>query len=128
MSRAKKQNKIQKKIEEKEKSDLVSVEMKFPEDMYYNDLSRPIYRAGEVYTIVGLDMVQRWLKRGGIIVEGEFSPKNAEENPSSIVGGIVSEPQEQEEAVTEEESKEELTVEPQEQEEVVIEEEEADDL
>lgn len=64
-----------------------TVKMRFPRDMFYNDPTVALYEAGKVYTIEGADMVQRWLKRGGVIVEGELVfPKPKEEVHSSVVG------------------------------------------
>jgi hypothetical protein len=42
--------------------------MKFPKDMFYTDMNNPLYRKGEVYEVEDR-MVERWLKRGGIVVE-----------------------------------------------------------
>ncbi len=42
--------------------------MKFNRDMYYDDRTKPLYSAGIVYEIPH-GMVNRWLKRGGVIVE-----------------------------------------------------------
>lgn len=45
------------------------VKMKFKEHKYYNDLDSPIFEAGKVYEIEGSEWIQRWLKRGGEIVD-----------------------------------------------------------
>ncbi len=45
------------------------VKMKFSEFKYYNDLSVPMFEPGKVYEIEGEAWIQRWLKRGGEIVE-----------------------------------------------------------
>lgn len=64
------------------------VMMVFTEDKYYNDLEAPIFRKGETYEVEGADWIQRWVKRGGVIVKGDFpvtqNPDPA--NPSSLVG------------------------------------------
>lgn len=48
-----------------------TVLMKFTEHKYYNDLSTPLFYAGKVYELEGADWIQRWLKRGGEIIEGD---------------------------------------------------------
>jgi len=53
------------------------VRMKFSEAKYYTNLDVPCFEAGKVYEIVGADQVQRWLKRGGSIVEESVVPYNA---------------------------------------------------
>lgn len=60
------------------------VKMKFSEHKYYNDLNEPIFRAGEVYELEGAEWIQRWLKRGGVIVEGNLEMPSAEPNPSTV--------------------------------------------
>lgn len=49
-----------------------TVKMVFAEDKFYNDPNVPLYKAGELYDIPE-NMVSRWLKRGGTIVE--LTPK-----------------------------------------------------
>lgn len=62
------------------------VKMKFSEHKYYNDLDKPLFEAGKVYELEGAGWIQRWLKRGGEIVEGSFAlPAADEPNPSTIV-------------------------------------------
>lgn len=62
------------------------VKMKFKEHMYYNDLNNPMFNAGEIYELEGADWIQRWLKRGGEIVEGDLVlPKGDKPNPSALV-------------------------------------------
>lgn len=74
------------------------VKMKFSEHKYYNDLNKPLFMAGEVYELEGADWIQRWVKRGGEIVEGklEFAPQVV--NESVLVSN-----KEKEEAVVEDE-------------------------
>lgn len=64
------------------------VKMKFKDNKYYNDLSNPHFYAGKVYEIEDKD-VQRWLNRGGEIVDGSLrmpkvSPKEILEAKSCI--------------------------------------------
>lgn len=69
MSKKRKQEKIEAK--QRAAETVVSsskVKMIFRENKFYNDLKKPIYLAGVVYEIEP-NMVQRWLKRGGKIVE-----------------------------------------------------------
>jgi hypothetical protein len=67
-------------------SNVKKVKMRFATHQYYNDLKNPIFYAGEVYELEGADWIQRWLKRGGEIVDGEMpTPKPEEQNPSVIV-------------------------------------------
>jgi hypothetical protein len=62
------------------------VKMRFTEHKYYNDLDKPIFEAGKIYELSGADWIQRWLRRGGEIVEGQLSfPIPDEPNPSTIV-------------------------------------------
>ncbi len=66
---------IQEVVEQEEvvpASDAPAVEkakMLFTEDKFYNDLSNPIFEAGKVYELEGADWIQRWIKRGGAIVD-----------------------------------------------------------
>lgn len=62
--------------QEKQNSDKPKpkVRMRFKENKFYNDLTKPHFLAGKIYTVEGQDMIDRWLKRGGEIVEDE-SPK-----------------------------------------------------
>lgn len=63
------------------------VKMMFSTNQFYNDLDVPLYRPGVVYEIEGADKIQRWLKRGGVIVEGELPlPAPEPVDPSKIVG------------------------------------------
>ena len=63
------------------------VKMIFSEEKFYNDLTKPHFEKGKIYDVVGADQIQRWLKRGGKIVEGELEMAKADEpNPSEIVG------------------------------------------
>lgn len=47
-----------------------TVAMRFPKDMYYNDLNVPLYKGGEVVQVPE-KMVERWTKRGGVLVADE---------------------------------------------------------
>lgn len=58
------------------------VKMKFPRDMYYNDMNVPLYNAGKVYEIED-SMVTRWIKRGGEIVEDEKPQPKVEAPPKT---------------------------------------------
>lgn len=60
---------IEKKDEVKETSFPTRVKMRFSEHKFYNDLNNPIYLKGEIYDIEGADKIQRWLLRGGEIIE-----------------------------------------------------------
>lgn len=51
------------------------VKMIFSESKFYNDLANPIFGPGKVYELEGDDWIQRWIKRGGTIVESESSDK-----------------------------------------------------
>ena len=55
------------------------VKMKFSEHKFYTDLNTPMFLAGKVYDVEGADWIQRWVKRGGEIVEGEFPVVEADE-------------------------------------------------
>lgn len=74
----KKEREARKEKERKMKEEIArrpKVKMRFPRDMYYNDLNNPIYRKGEIYEIEP-QMVERWVKRGGEIVTGaKVEPK-----------------------------------------------------
>lgn len=67
----------------KDENAIKPVRMKFGVDMYYNDLSTPLYQAGKVYEIEGR-MIARWMKRGGEIVDEPVSeqPKVQEQKPA----------------------------------------------
>lgn len=81
---SKKQNKKQQQQVENTGKNVVK--MKFTEHKYYNDLNNPIFFAGKVYEIEGDDQIQRWLKRGGIIVSGELKlPEQDAPNPSVLI-------------------------------------------
>ena len=64
------------------------VKMKFKEHKFYRDMSTPHYYAGQVYEIEGADQIQRWLKRGGEIVEGNITAPEAEINLSTASQNI----------------------------------------
>lgn len=57
------------KQEELEADAGVKVLMRFSENKIYNDLNKPIFYKGEVYELEGKAWIERWLKRGGEIVE-----------------------------------------------------------
>lgn len=61
------------------------VKMKFTENKFYNDMNKPMFHAGEVYEMEGVEWIQRWLRRGGIIVEGKLPETPAVPDPSSVV-------------------------------------------
>lgn len=69
----------------KQKSKPGTVKMKFSADQFYvtaankeQDLSKPLYEAGQEYEIEE-KMVPRWLKRGGVIVADEATDSRAQE-------------------------------------------------
>ncbi len=62
--------------------------MKFPKDMYYNDLSKPLYLKGEIYEVEDKN-VQRWLNRGGEIVEDKVEPVHV---PVPVPAPVAEEP------------------------------------
>lgn len=49
-----------------------TVRMRFPKDQYYNDLTVPLYKGGEVVDVPER-MVVRWLKRGGVLITDEVA-------------------------------------------------------
>ncbi len=54
-----------------------SQKMRFGEDKFYTDPNTPLYLKDEIYDVPG-NMVDRWLKRGGVIVTDEvILPKPA---------------------------------------------------
>lgn len=84
MNKKKQQKVFQKAVENgKRQNELArspKVKMKFDKDQFYvraetreHDLANPIYKAGQVYEIDAKD-VERWLKRGGVIVKDEPKP------------------------------------------------------
>lgn len=86
MGKEKKMKKVEKKKAAVEADMSQKVKMKFSEDKFYNDLNKPMFLAGEIYELEGAGWIQRWLKRGGEIVEGEMPlPPQDEPNPSEIV-------------------------------------------
>ena len=56
---------------------LPSQAMKFTEDKFGKDKSKPLYEKGKVYDIPA-GQVLRWVKRGGIIVDNEQAPEVSE--------------------------------------------------
>jgi len=88
MSKYKNKNKPVEKSESSES--IQKVKMKFSEHKYYNDLNNPIFDAGKVYELEGAAWIQRWLKRGGEIVEGVLPTAKADElNPSTLVDQVI---------------------------------------
>lgn len=61
------------------------VVMTFPTRMFYNDLDAPMFEPGKEYELEGADWIQRWQKRGGVIVKGSLSVPEVIPNPSVIV-------------------------------------------
>lgn len=86
MSKHKERNAAKKAViaKQKEVDDQQSVKMKFKEDKFYNDLNVPLYEKDKVYEIKGADMIQRWVRRGGEIVEGELEFPEAKVNVSEV--------------------------------------------
>lgn len=68
------------------------VKMKFSEHKYLNDMNTPHFYAGEVYEVEGAETIQRWLKRGGVIVSGELKTPKPEGTPSTVVQQKPTEP------------------------------------
>lgn len=61
------------------------VKMTFTERKYYNDMDTPFFEPDKVYELEGADWIQRWLKRGGTIVQGELTfPKPEEPSLSTV--------------------------------------------
>lgn len=85
MSKNKKETKVQAKVAAVKVDAEQEVKMKFSENKFYNDLKTPIYNKGEVYTVKGADMIQRWLKRGGEIVSGELEYPDHTPEVSEVV-------------------------------------------
>lgn len=57
-----------------------TVKMIFPRDMFYNDLANPIYVANKIYDVPE-NMVDRWLKRGGVLATEVEQPKVEQKEP-----------------------------------------------
>ena len=89
MSKIKKNTKPAKTVKVTENLEPNKVKMVFSEHKFYNDLNTPIFEAGKVYELEGAGWIQRWLKRGGNIVEGDFSLPEVEINPSALVGSTL---------------------------------------
>ena len=70
------------KIAEEGKSKKVL--MRFGEDMFYNDQTKPYFEKGKVYEVKGADQIERWLKRGGVIVEGTYAGDEKLEAPVPV--------------------------------------------
>lgn len=60
-----------------------TVKMKFSEDKFYNDMDTPFYVKGIVYD-VPMEMKDRWLTRGGIIVDTVGSPLVVEAKQQTV--------------------------------------------
>ena len=62
------------------KADIEKVEghtpMVFTKEVFYNDLTKPEYGPGEVYQVPN-HMVQRWIKRGGLVVDESLDLEKA---------------------------------------------------
>ena len=74
--------------EEKQAGEGTKVFMRFQQHQYFNDLNTPLFEAGKIYELVGAAWIQRWMKRGGEIVEKKDSEKvekPAEQNPIPTV-------------------------------------------
>lgn len=61
-------------VEENVTLDSKKTKIVFSEDKFYNDLANPIFVAGKVYEIEGDDWIERWIKRGGTIVQNTAAP------------------------------------------------------
>lgn len=48
-----------------------TVKMIFSEPKYYNDQDHPIFEANKVYELQGADWIERWIKRGGRVIEDD---------------------------------------------------------
>lgn len=68
------------------------VVMVFSEDKFYKDPTVPHFLKGKEYVIKGADMIQRWLKRGGVIVKGELKLKQPPPDLSKVVERPVEKP------------------------------------
>jgi len=87
MSKKKREEKKQQKEKLAELDKSEKVLMRFKEDKFYNDLNTPIFKSGEVYEMEGSSWIQRWVKRGGEIVEGTIPmPEQKPADPSFLVG------------------------------------------
>ena len=86
--------KLKKALAVKEKSEQDSVQvvkMRFKEDKFYKDQDVAHFEKGKVYEVKGADQIQRWLKRGGEIVEGQLEIPLVEVNPSVVVSPVEAE-------------------------------------
>lgn len=58
--------------------------MTFAENKFYNDPNEPLYMAGVVYD-VPVNMADRWLKRGGTILENsDIGPDESNDGGESV--------------------------------------------
>lgn len=67
-----KNKKLEKSAAQQEAKELAvkdKVLMRFSENKYYNDLENPIFEKGKTYVLEGAGWIQRWLKRGGEILD-----------------------------------------------------------
>lgn len=86
-----------------------TTKMTFSKSMYYNDLQNPLYVAGPVYDVPN-EMVERWIKRGGVVV-GDVAvdvPTPAKHEPPEGEYTFPAEPPQVEEPPVEEPPKEEV--------------------
>jgi len=84
-------------------SDSSKVKMIFTEAKFYNDSENPIFEPNKVYELEGADWIQRWVKRGGAIVDEKTNkPVPADGDKEEKVEETVS----NEDAFTEEDAKE----------------------
>jgi hypothetical protein len=67
------------------------VKMRFKENKFYNNPNEIHFEKDKIYEIKGAGLIQRWLKRGGEIVEGELEFPEAKVNPSELVKEEVKE-------------------------------------
>lgn len=78
----------------KDPGPLMEVKMKFTKEMFYNDMTKPEFEPNKIYTLKGAGWIQRWLKRGGIIVEGEFTMPEVTPEQIEAAKAVVSSPSE----------------------------------
>jgi len=84
---SKKAQVVKEVVEVSSAPEVQKAKMIFSEEKFYNDMSVPYFEKNKIYEVVGADQIQRWVKRGGKIVEGGLEMAEADEsNPSEIVG------------------------------------------
>jgi hypothetical protein len=74
-----------KALKARQENDAQIVKMKFKEDKFYNNPFVAHFEKDKIYEVRGGDMIQRWLKRGGEIVQGELEVPEPKPNPSVLV-------------------------------------------